>query len=292
MTKRIKILIPQGCRSDAGLIEPIIKRLQKSEWCECDILQLSPSNYLKSYEITSKYLLLHKPDLVLCVGDRVEMTACACCVYHDNIEIAHFYSGIIGSSYTFDDINRHVITLYSNIQFCENEKAKRVTEKILNAIGKTPNAFIVGISHFDDFLIDESKVPIEEYDLVLLNAITYPNTHFDYKGKWEKKRKQIWIQPNPDFNSIMEDIPSDDFWYNTLPRSEFLGLLKNCMRFISNSSIIYYEAPYFLKNEQIILIGKRNKSRSTDYNEIQFGASDKIVEILKEYFKLNNGSKL
>ena len=98
----------------------------------------------------------------------------------------------------------------------------------------------------------------------------------------KQERKHIVIGPNPDpqiFNNKMIRCNT----YNNLPRPQFLGLLKNCKRFISNSSATIYEAPHFLKPEQIVHIGDRNKNR--DKGPFEIGASDKIVKILKEYLK-------
>ena len=78
-------------------------------------------------------------------------------------------------------------------------------------------------------------------------------------------------------------------FYENLPRKIFLGLLKNCSRFITNSSCAYYEAPAFLKPEQIIIVGKRNKRRSSSFSSMgKGGSSDKIIKILEKYFKNEN----
>ena len=74
-----------------------------------------------------------------------------------------------------------------------------------------------------------------------------------------------------------------DQYYDNLPRPQFLGLLKNCRRFITNSSAAIYEAPHFLKPEQIIMVGDRNRNRPK--GPFKTGASDRIVEILHEMAK-------
>jgi UDP-N-acetylglucosamine 2-epimerase len=72
-----------------------------------------------------------------------------------------------------------------------------------------------------------------------------------------------------------------DIYYPNLPRPQFLGLLKNCHRFVTNSSCAIYEAPHFLKPEQIVQIGNRNLNRPR--GPFEPGASDRIVAILKDY---------
>jgi UDP-N-acetylglucosamine 2-epimerase len=90
----------------------------------------------------------------------------------------------------------------------------------------------------------------------------------------------VQIGGNPDGTTIQ--LPGVQY-YDNLPRPQFLGLLKNCQRFITNSSCAIYEAPHFLKPEQIIMVGDRNKNRPR--GPFQTGASDRIVSILKEYLE-------
>jgi hypothetical protein len=140
----------------------------------------------------------------------------------------------------------------------------------------TSNVHVVGISHLDDLEVDESKVPVEPYNLLLFNRESLQATDW---AALVTKGKCIQIGGNPD--GVIPNMA--DAFYPNLPRPQFLGLLKNCQRFITNSSAAIYEAPYFLKPEQIIMVGDRNKNRPR--GPFQTGASDRIVEILKEYLK-------
>ena len=307
------ILIPQGCRSDTGLSDPIIKRLQKEKWCNIKVIQLEPQNFISSYQLTdisckaNNYIGIYdqeKPRILLATGDRVEMCAAACAAFHNKIPIAHFYAGIVNDPITtFDDIDRHCITLWSDIQFVESGDAFDFVsdeydkyelgskDGLLSLIGKKPNCHIVGISHMDDILVDESLVPLMRgddnphfmvtlpYDLILINREPLGKNIFD--AHIQKERTVIQIGGNPD--GITKKALYIDKYYDNLPRPQFLGLLKNCQRFISNSSAAIYEAPHFLKPEQIIMVGDRNKNRPR--GPFQTGASDRIVEILREYLK-------
>ncbi len=292
----IKITVFVGCRSDRGLSAPIIIRLRLDPFFEVYVMDLDvkPSEatviYQNSYKAIQEHIKIVEPELFVIVGDRIEATACACCAFHNNIKIAHVYAGIVGSFATFDSVNRHVITLWADITFCEDENsALRVfelwsnIEKIDRYLLKIPdeyeqfNIYNCGITHLDDLEIDENLKPKESYDLVLIN----PTTLFAEALNIKKIRKMIIIGSNPD-----RKIPQNCD-YDNLPRPQFLGLLKNCVRFITNSSSAYYEAPYFLKPEQIILVGKRNKNRSTP-KKLETGASSKIVKIIKKWW-LENG---
>jgi UDP-N-acetylglucosamine 2-epimerase len=271
-----------------GLSEPIIKRLRKK--FDVQSINLFPQNFGASYLKMIGYCdgSIGKPDLVFCTGDRVEMTAAACAAFHNGVKIAHYYGGVINNPPTaLDDWDRHVITLWSDIQFCESETAVGHVWDLRYAAGlRCNNIYEVGISHLDDLEIDESKVPHTcfpecrdlPYDLILIN---YTGEEFNVP-RFGNMTIQIGSNPDGEIHLPVFDI--NDTFYQNLPRAQFLGLLKNCEHFITNSSCAYYEAPYFLKPDQIVMVGKRNKNR-LDPTGIEFkpGASDKIVEILEEY---------
>ena len=301
--------------------EEIIKKLRESDWCNCTTIPLSPANYIESFKIIEKHLSLCKYDLMLSCGDRIEMAGASCSAFHNNIKIAHLGAGIIDYSFVlFDDINRWCISLYADIAFCEDHASAIRLLKFWEDIGRNSvkeiqNVHIVG-NFYEINEIDESLVPryrycdkceimrdcsepngigcIEPYDLVLINAVTTKEnkstgrieSHFDSGlfGKDMDMSNTIWIGANPDFS--IKSVPCT--YYDNLPRPQFLGLLKQCKRFFTNSSCSYYEAPYFLKPEQIIQVGLRNKGRSTP-KDLEIGASDKIVKILKEWWE-NEGN--
>jgi len=204
------------------------------------------------------------------------------------VKIAHVYAGVVNDPITtFDDINRHCISLWADLCFCEDEQSRKLVESLWIKINKLTSdhwenhTYNVGITHLDDLEIDESLVPNEPYDLVLYNPVKYDLNGAEFRIS-EPERKMIAIGPNPDPNPLKEFV---EYTYDNVPQPQFFGLLKNCERFITNSSAAYYEAPYFLKPEQIILIGNRNKNRSTP-KTLETGASDKIVKILKEFLNI------
>jgi UDP-N-acetylglucosamine 2-epimerase len=300
----MKILIPVGCRSDEGLSAPVIKRLSEKH-IKNTVLYLDPGSYIHSYNVTER--CIHdgpRPDIALIFGDRIEMTAAAAACFNNNIPIAHVYAGVNNNIATLDDINRHIITAWSDIQFCESQESVYRVKAIMTAVGKSiKNAHNVGITHLDDLEVSEVMVPIVPYDLVLFNPVTYGQdlkqtirdgmiTIHQFTG-----RHMVFLMPNPDagrehildflttMKGTAKSINGDYTIRPVLDRSEFLGLLKNCHRFITNSSAAIYEAPYFLKERQIIQIGARNRHR--DKGPFEIGASDKIVEDLIEWGELN-----
>ncbi len=275
--------MPIGCRSDEGLSAPVIRRLKAADWCDVITLDLVPQQFGHSYNLTEAMLYETRPDLVLITGDRVEMCAAAAAAFHNKVKIAHLYAGIVNDPVTtFDDVDRHCITLWSDIQFCESETAHRQTCYLMASAGlhKKLNSYVVGISHLDDIEIDGSKVPKSchngidpiDYDLLLIN-----NEPLGETPTVSKERYTIQIGGNPDGKFPVVG----DERYENLHRPQFLGLLKNCQRFITNSSAAIYEAPYFLKPEQIVMVGQRNCNRPAV--ECKPGGSDRVVEVLRDY---------
>jgi UDP-N-acetylglucosamine 2-epimerase len=58
--------------------------------------------------------------------------------------------------------------------------------------------------------------------------------------------------------------------------------LKHCHKFITNSSSSYYEAPFFLKPEQIVKIGLRNQNRNSTGGMEKKYATKKIIKEIRK----------
>lgn len=281
--KKCRVLVPIGSRSDKGLSKPIIKRLQEDDFFDVHTIILS--DYDESFHYTDS-VLANTFDIIICTGDRMEMFASSLAAFFRNIPVVHIYAGIVNKGHpTKDEVYRHCISLMSELQFCESFEAENILFNFFNSIGKVPKAHVVGITHLDDLVINETLVPKEKYNLVLYNPIkdkdimvfeienikaaagiglydnivigSNPDPWF-MKGNLEYKeasKTKIYLK-------IMKEYNSKTTYYENLPRPKFLGLLKNCQKFITNSSSALYEAPYFLKPEQIINIGVRNTERT------------------------------
>jgi len=135
-----------------------------------------------------------------------------------------------------------------------------------------------------------------DYDLILYNTPTTTDYRPEVYAMEEiiarEGNYRILIGGNPDGEAETETklIEMMNQFYPSLPRAQFLGLLKNCKRFITNSSSAIYEAPYFLKPEQIIMIGQRNRNRPKV--DCQPGGSDRIVKAIQEYLEAFDDTKM
>ncbi len=296
----MKIIITKGCRSD-DFILPLIKALEADPFFSVNRLNLVPANFGASFEIMEHACYAWKPDLVFITGDRVEQAGACNAIFLNNIPIAHLGAGVINDiGNNWDDVLRHNITSMAEIALCEDNISRNNTEKLWNAIGKISrkddyywrNIHVIGNPYADGLNnIDTSLCPDEPYDLILINYETINSDVENYEMYKQavdsvKEKVAIYIGGNPDGRFGGTYITNDTLkYYDNLPRPKYLGLLKNCSHFISNSSSIYYEAfPLGLKEEQIILIGKRNLNRSTP-TDLEGGSTEKILKILKDWWE-------
>jgi UDP-N-acetylglucosamine 2-epimerase len=241
-------------------------------------------------ELKKRSMIANLPEYashILAVGDRTETYDCVLEQYRRNIPIIHLWAGESDPSWsTHDEVYRHSITMMSCMQLCTNDVAKERVENLCKSIGKESNAHVVGNVMLDNLEIDISAVPKEKYILILYN----PNTMSKKETKNDldtiqtiiqehKDKKVIWVEPNGDPNS---DMVKPFISHSNFPRKQFLGLMKHCSFFVTNSSCQYYEAQFLLDKNKIISIGKRNTSRESKYSEMSIGgATGRIINLLE-----------
>ena len=306
-----KILLLSADRAERGLIEPIMKELEKhtgnvlAHWC---IFQNQNPNEIIS-QLGTK-LFEFSPDIILVPTDRNEMVYASAYAYHNNFIVAHFHAGNL-AGYP-DEMNRRAISCFSHIMFCNTEKDKNNLIKMGEEFWRI---YVVGSTAFDHIEIDESLCPYQPYDLVILHPdpASVEQTLLDMQKVIDtlliKENLIIWLMPNKDRNYEVILSASDNFVdkavflrdeirdinyhimnftkkrigkiYDNLPRTLYLGLLKNCSRAIGNSSSFVYELPYLNPKAEVIQIGYRNKDRESP-EQIILGGSAKIASILAE----------
>ena len=224
----------------------------------------------------------NEADYILACGDRKETFDFVLERYRENKKIIHLWAGDISQG-THDEVYRHSITLMSCVQLCTNSQSKEVVKKLCKAVNKRYFIFIIGNIMLDNLEVDESIKIEKPYDLILYNPPTLYNIEkikeeLDYINSI-KNKNYIWIEANGDKESELVNKYTNS---KNLDRKIFLGLLKNCDRYITNSSSQYYEAPFFLKKEQIISIGERNIDRNSRYSDMTLkNASDNVIKVLE-----------
>jgi UDP-N-acetylglucosamine 2-epimerase (non-hydrolysing)/GDP/UDP-N,N'-diacetylbacillosamine 2-epimerase (hydrolysing) len=271
-------------------LQPLIDRLEAHPDFELDLFSLDPAaDFNVNRSLAYIHLVDERPDAVIVPCDRFESLAGALGAFSVGIPLIHFHAGDTGTV-SRDEVYRHIISLLADVHLCNGPTARETVCDLLEAVGRTTlHVYDVGSTAMDDVEIDVSRVPgCHPYDLVLYHPPTYDpeliNRELDEIEILLDPGVHVkWCYPNRDPGSdiIVKRINSLDVdSYTELPRPQFLGLMKHCSRYIGNSSSMIYEAPMWLREDQIIHIGNRNRNRS--YDEMRPGGTDQIIKVLGE----------
>jgi UDP-N-acetylglucosamine 2-epimerase (non-hydrolysing)/GDP/UDP-N,N'-diacetylbacillosamine 2-epimerase (hydrolysing) len=226
-----------------------------------------------------------KPDLNLVLGDRTDALASSLAASHMNIPNAHIHGGD-KSKAGIDEYVRHAITKISNIHFAATKQSKK---RIIN-MGENPKfVYQTGSPSIDEIKSNKitSKLELEKKykikfsgkDILFLQhpvttQIDKSYSQIDITLNALKKIKTpiIAILPNSDagHKEIFQNIinfskhhPSLKV-HSSIPRSDYLGMLKNCGVLIGNSSSGIIEASYF--KIPVINLGIRQAGREMGSN--------------------------
>jgi len=227
-----------------------------------------------------------QPDINLVLGDRDEALAASIVSYHMNIPNAHIHGGD-KSQAGIDEYNRHAITKISNIHFVATKKSKKRVIKM----GEDPKyVFLTGSPSIDEILDNkitaktdlEKKYGFSSFTNNEILLVYHPVTTQTARSAKQirnildaiikTKRPTIAIAPNSDagneeiFRYLRMYSQKYDFIkiYNSIPRSDYLGMLNNCGVLIGNSSSGIIEASCF--DIPVIDIGIRQKDREKSKN--------------------------
>jgi len=298
-----------------------INEIKKDGFKIYKILRILPKSDT-SYSITnslsetitafSKIFKKLKPDINVIIGDRDEMLASAIAAYHMNIPNAHIHGG--DRSGGLDEYNRHAITKVSNIHFAATKES---LSRILK-LGENPKyVFQTGSTSVDEI---KNKRITKKSDLEKFFDIKFNDTNIillvyhPVSTEIEKSVKEIdnileaivqlncpciIISPNSDagrsriFSEISKYSKKYKFLkvFPTVPRSDYLGLLKNSTLLVGNSSSGMIEASYF--DIPVINIGNRQKNRERGNNVIDAkGTSKKIIyEAFQKAIRIRKNKK-
>lgn len=307
----MNIGILTGCQSDKHLSIPVYDEL-KLLGMQPYFITLTQNNIIDSLHAADYHFKLFKFDFVLAVGDRQEQIGGVLAAFQNKIHIGHLYSGDLNTGVS-DDIHRAAITLYSDIQFCSCIESTENTIRLMRAAGLVPDANYVGATHFDGKNIEEIKAneyglhTYKPYILILINSET--------KGDDDKLIKETMLKLEHFFpdkhpvkfrfniakgNNDNENIETKLFTeimrktdggisivrHHRQNHDFFLSLIANSYMFITNSSAAVYEAPMLLNQENIILVGNRNKERTKITSLNHDGkASQRVAKLIKTFME-------
>ena len=202
----MKIGVLTSSRSDYGIYLPLLQKLKTDSFFELEIIafgthlsenhgytlnDIEKDGYETIHKISSlidddnqkgitisygntilkfsEFWENHSFDLVLCLGDRFEMSAAVQASIPFGIKLAHIHGGETTLGAT-DNIYRHQITLASVIHFTA---ADVFSNKVMSLIGSQDKIYSLGSLSLDDL---SSFVPVEK--LVLLKKFNIPDKDF------------------------------------------------------------------------------------------------------------------
>jgi len=284
-----KVVVFWSNRSEIGLLMPVIHELERHK-IDTDLHRLPESTLSAAFGSAMKKIKNDKPKYAICPFDRMQVMMAACACYHSDVPFAQMHAGEISSG-TYDDADRHVITLWADMIFTAHDVFTRRARNLRKTAGlSTKRIHTVGITHLDEKQIDESELPDRPYNLVLYNPPTLLSkkeirAELDevHNLATREGKSVVWIGPNGDPSSEIIDrrlrshSKSIKYVPKGYPRAKFLGLMKNADLAIGNSSSFVYEAP--LLNTPVKMIGERNRTR--EHLNFKTGASTKIAKLIK-----------
>ncbi len=300
-----------------GLTINEIKRDGFEIFATIDMVPQGDTNYFMSKALGegiiafSKIFSKLRPDINLILGDRDEMLASALAAAHMNIPNAHIHGG--DKSGGIDEYNRHAITKISNIHFAATKKSK---ERIIK-MGENPKyVFLTGSPGLDEVVnnkitnkkdlekkyglkFDGSEILLLQHPVTTQTKISGEQILSTLKAIAKTKKTTIAIAPNSDagnkiiFKYLESFSRKYDFikMYRSLPRSDYLGLLKNCGVLVGNSSSGMIEANYF--QIPVINIGIRQEGREKGKNvlDLKYASVKSIYDTILKALKIKKSIK-
>lgn len=238
-----------------------------------------------------------KPDILLVLGDRIEILASVIAASIMNIPIAHIGGG--HNTGCIDNSIRQAITKFAHIHLTTTPLcAKRIRET-----GEEKQRIHIVGHVFLDVIKDKKLIPTsviaDKYSLNLnwpiLLVIFHSNTldvdnsisqaKYLCQALVELKQQTILIYPNADAGSrrILEIIKKYSIHpkiqvYKNLPQIDYYSIMKLSSVMLGNSSSGLTEAPVF--NLPVVNIGDRQKGRYRQENVINIaGRKEEIIKI-------------
>lgn len=227
---------------------------------------------------------VEKPDWVLLAGDRGEQLMGAIAAGYTYTPVAHIQAGEVSGN--IDGMARHAIGKFVHMHFAANEDAAIRLRKL----GEEPfRIFNVGAPQVDE-MVQAKYTELNELEQRLnvdlqggfVLAVMHPVTEETSVAKEQATMfvkalnkipyPKIVILPNNDAGStlvkeaIFEGKKGKYYLYSNLKREDYLGLLKNSMCIIGNSSSGLLEAPTF--KIPAVNIGRRQNLRFRGINVI------------------------
>jgi len=243
-----------------------------------------------------------RPDVVLVLGDRAEPLAAAIAGAYMNIPVAHIHGGDACTGGNIDDSTRNAITKFAHIHFPATQKN---AERIIKMGEDEWRVHMVGSPALDVILNEpllSREVLAERFGLnlsqPLILLVQHPvTTQSDEAPKQMRETLEaiveigypaILIYPNSDAGGrrmikVTKEYERYPFikTFKSLPRREYLSLMKVASIIVGNSSSGIIDAPSF--GLPAVNIGMRQEGREQGKNVIDVGHNkQEIVKAIEK----------
>lgn len=231
-----------------------------------------------------------KPDIILMTGDRTEPLAATIAGAYMNIPVAHIHGGDACTGGNIDDANRYAITKYAHIHFPATKKS---AERIIKMGEERWRVHPVG-SPALDMILNETLLPAEtvakklELDLTRPLILVVQHSVTTQANEAPEQMKEtleavvetgypaVVIYPNSDTGGrrMIDVIKKYERYpliktFPSLPRRQYLSLMKTASVMVGNSSSGIIDAPSL--GLPVVNIGIRQEGRERGKNVIDVG---------------------
>ena len=322
----MKIGILTSSRADYGIYLPLLNKIKEDSFFDLEIIafgthlskshgytlsEIEKNNYKKihtisslianddeqsiatSYGLTvlkfSDFWQQNKFELVLCLGDRFEMSAAVQAGIPFNVKFAHLHGGetTLGA---IDNIYRHQITLASNLHFTASEM---FSDRIVELIGHKKNVFTVGSLSLNDIekfqpinkteFYSKFNIPNKDFALITFHPETVNtemNQHFSFEmrkalSQVASKLYLVITMPNADtmgsvfrmeIEQLKNEFSTQVMCIENFGKENYFSAMYYAKLLIGNTSSGIIEAASFGK--YVVNVGDRQKGRMQSDNVI------------------------
>ncbi|MEE9364832.1 MAG: UDP-N-acetylglucosamine 2-epimerase [Cellulophaga sp.] len=327
-----KVAIITGSRSDYGILKPLIKSIEKDKDLEAQLV-VTGTHFVKSLgetvnEIIKDGFLINEkaiptdirympsqaeyvsdlilkleksfkklePDIVLLLGDRLEVLATTIVASTLNIPIGHIHAGDKTDSGHIDEQIRFAVSQFSHLMFTPTKLCKERLIRRGEQEFRVHNVGTLGV----ESLLDTEKYSVEKtskeigLDLTKDTAIVLFHPVIHEKESMGKQMEELLegvrlsgiqaviIYPNGDegsnqiINSIIDYSKVKRFvTFKSLNHKLFVNLMRHAKLMIGNSSSGIIEAPAL--NLRVINVGSRNVGREHSKSLVFVEPEHKLV---------------
>jgi GDP/UDP-N,N'-diacetylbacillosamine 2-epimerase (hydrolysing) len=333
----MKIGVLTSSRADYGIYLPLLKKIKQDDFFELEIIafgthlskshgftlnEIKKDNYTKIHCISSlianddeqgiatSYALTalkfadfwqhNKFDLVLCLGDRFEMSAAVQAGIPFNVNFAHLHGGetTLGA---IDNTYRHQITMASNLHFTAGEL---FSDRVIELIGNNKNVYTVGSLSLNDIekfqpinkteFYEKFNIPNEDFALITFHPETVNtemNQHFasEMRKALSHVTSKLYLvitMPNADtmgsvfrmeIEQLKNEFPAQVVCIENFGKENYFSAMYYAKLLIGNTSSGIIEAASFGK--YVVNVGDRQKGRMQSENIINTNfSSDSIFK--------------